>query len=403
MGTIIDYVKEYGCYTFLEKPLNEVDSLVLSQFAYLKFDGFVPGLCTCKRAVSIRALNRHPQKDKLFADKRFTKHNRALFHAMCNSFRFGKMRMNCYVNEVDRKKETQFSAIIFYLARGCTYVAYRGTDETIVGWKEDFNLAFMAPVPGQLKSVEYLKRAAWRIWGKFYAGGHSKGGNLAVYAAMNTPPRLQKRIREVHSHDGPGFRPEILESADFGRVADKIRKFVPQSSIIGMLLQSQEEFTVIESSGFGLLQHDPFTWIVEQDAFKKADKAYEGRRLLDDALNEWVLGMDEQEMRFFVDTLYQIVSAAEIESLLDVTEHWKEKLNALVEACRELDDVSKVMMKRIIKSLFEMVSLRVKEGMRHKGGQWIKKFRGRSNRESLRIKKESRKSRFSFNSAGKGT
>ena len=377
MGTIIDYVREYGCYTFEEKPLNEVDSLILSQFSYLKFDGLVPGLSEHKRAVSIGYLNQHEQKDKLFVDKRFADSNYALFTAMCNSFRFGKMKMNYYVNEIDLEEETQFSAITFYLGKGCTYVAYRGTDETIVGWKEDFNMAFLAPVPGQLKSVTYLKKMAWRIWGKFYVGGHSKGGNLAVYAAMNCSPRLQKRMIEVYSLDGPGFRPEILASADFDRISDKVYKVVPQSSVVGVLLQSQEQHKIIESTSFGLLQHDPYTWTVEKDAFKKLDKRYESQLLMDDALNEWILQMDEEEIRFFVDTLYQVISAADIDNLIDFTDHWKENLNALIEAIKDLDDTSKEMMKMIIRSLFEVMSFRAKQEIKTKSEQWLNKIKRR--------------------------
>lgn len=385
MGTIIDYVKEYGCYTFEEKPLNEVDSLILSQFSYLKFDGLVPGLSEHKKAVSIGYLNQHEEKDKLFADKRFAEHNYALFTAMCNSFRFGKMRMNYYVNEIDLEKEVQFSAITFYLGKGCTYVAYRGTDETIVGWKEDFNMAFLAPVPGQLRSVAYMKKMAWRIRGRFYVGGHSKGGNLAVYAAMNCPPRLQKRMVEVYSHDGPGFRPEILESADFERIQEKVHKIVPHSSMVGMLLQSQENHTIIESTSYGLLQHDPFTWIVEKDRFKEVDKIYESRLFMDKTLNEWILSMDEEEIQFFVDTLYQIISAAEIDNLIDFTDNWKENLNALIEAVKELDDVSKQMMKQIIRSLFELLSFRTGQEIRRKSGAWMEKIKRRSH-EKRRLK-----------------
>lgn len=377
MGTIIDYVKEYGSYTFEEKPLSEVDSLVLSQFSYLKFDGLVPELSDHKKAVSIGWLNQHEQKDKLFADKRFADHNYPLFTAMCSSRRFGKMRMNYYVNEIDTVKETQFSAITLYLGKGCTYVAYRGTDETIVGWKEDFNLAFLTPVPGQIKSVDYLKKAARHIRGRFYVGGHSKGGNLAVYASMNAAPRLQNRILEVYSHDGPGFRPEILASADFGRIAEKVKKIVPQSSLIGMLLQSQEKYMIIESTSFGLLQHDPFTWAVEQNQFKQADKIYEGRLFMDETLNEWILHMDEEEIRFFVDTLYQVISAADIDNLIDFADSWKDNLNALVEAVKELDEVSRAMMRQIIRSLFELLSLRMRQEMKDRSGKWKKKVKDR--------------------------
>lgn len=380
MGTIIDYVKEYGAYTMEEKPLNEVDSLVLSQFSYLKFDGLVPKLSEHRRAVSIGYISRHERRDDLFADKRYAEHNYALFTAMCQSRRFGGMRMNYYVNEIDLQEETQFSAITFYLGKACTYVAYRGTDETIVGWKEDFNMAFLAPVPGQLKSVVYMRKTAWRIRGSFYVGGHSKGGNLAVYAAMNVPPRLQKRMLAVYSHDGPGFRPEILESADFERIRSKVHKIVPHSSIVGMLLQSQETHTIVESSSYGFLQHDPFTWVVEQEHFKRVDAIYESRLFMDETLNEWVLGLEEDEIRFFVDTLYQIISTADIDNLIDFTDNWKDNLNALVEAAKEVDDISKQMMKRIVKSLFELTSLRTKQEIRRRGEQWLEKVMAKKNR-----------------------
>ena len=167
MGTIIDYLKEYGDYTFSEKPLNEVDSLILSQFAYLKFDGIVPGAGDEAAAVDMEYLNSHPDKSHLFADERYREPNTELFEGMMRSARFRTLRMTGHVNLIEAEQETQFSAVTFFLKDEMPYIAYRGTDETIVGWKEDFNLAFSEPVLGQLRSVEYLEKAAAGLNGRF--------------------------------------------------------------------------------------------------------------------------------------------------------------------------------------------------------------------------------------------
>ena len=146
MGTILDYLKEYGDYTLAEKPFDEVDSLVLSQFAYLKFDGLAPSPGEEEPAVSLQELMEHTDYDHLYADERYREDNTALFHGLYNGKRFRELRVYNYVNQIDLDTETQFSAVTFRLPNGVCYVAYRGTDETIVGWKEDLNLAFSEPV-----------------------------------------------------------------------------------------------------------------------------------------------------------------------------------------------------------------------------------------------------------------
>ena len=238
MGTMIDYIKEYGDYTFSEKPLNEVDSLVLSQLAYLKFDGLVPGPGNAG-TVSLEELDVRPDRDKLFSDERYREPNMELFGELVKSVRFRSLQVGNYVNEIETEQETQFSAITCFLGGQTVYVAYRGTDETIVGWKEDFNLAFSEPVPGQLRSVEYLNRAAEGFAGSFYVGGHSKGGNFSVYAAMNCRREVQDRILKVYSLDGPGFRPEIREGGHYESIAGRVEKIIPHSSLVGMLLEMQ--------------------------------------------------------------------------------------------------------------------------------------------------------------------
>ena len=375
MGTMIDYLREYGDYTFSEKPLNEVDSLVLSQFAYLKFDGLVPWMGEDAPAVSLEALDAHPDRDKLFADERYREPNMELFREMGKSVRFRSLRVRDYVNEIETEQETQFSAVTCFLDGQTVYVAYRGTDETIVGWKEDFNLAFSEPVPGQLRSVEYLNRAAEGFEGSFYVGGHSKGGNFSVYAAMNCKKEVQDRIRKVYSLDGPGFRPEIREGGHYESIAGRVEKIIPHSSLVGMLLESHVEgYTVVESKSFGLLQHNPYTWLVRNGAFVRVKGIYKRQKFMDDALNKWILSLDEGQIHSFVDTLYEVVSASQAVTLMDFTADWKKSMTAVITAAKGLDGETAAMMKKIVVSLFEIAGEHVKEELQEKAAEGRQKW-----------------------------
>ncbi len=353
-NTLATYVRDFGDYTFMEKPMNDVDSLVLCQFCYLKFDGLVPLVTEYKKSVSIKALAEHALYDDLFLDKRFEKDNRELFTAMLASRRYRNLKMNCYINIVEPEWETQFSAITFLLEDSTIYVAYRGTDESIVGWKEDFNMAFQSPIPGQAYAAKYLNMVTKKFFSDFYVGGHSKGGNLAVYAAMNCTEKVQERIIKIYSMDGPGFREDVLEKHKYEAIANRIVKILPQSSLVGMLFETSPNYKVVESKTFGLLQHNPYTWMIEGDDFLYAKGIYESRKFANAALNEWLMAMDDSERKMFVDTLYQVVSASEAENLIDLTADWKKSMNGIISALREVDGNTVRALKEIIKNLFDI-------------------------------------------------
>lgn len=361
MGTILDYLKEYGDYTLQEKPLNEVDSLALSQFAYLKFDEVAPGVDEEGAMVSLEEIAVHEKYDSLYGDERYRKDNTALFHALYQRKRFGGMKVGSYVNCIDLETETQFSAVTFLLPNGISYVAYRGTDETIVGWKEDLNLAFSEPVRGQHMSVDYLERVAHRIKGDFYVGGHSKGGNLATYACMNCRSEVRRRILAIFDHDGPGFRPEVRTQSAYDEIVGRIHKTIPHSSLVGMLLYANGDYRVVESRTIGLAQHNPYTWLVKDDHFKIVEEIYEGRRFMDEALNQWILSLDQEQMHTFVDTFYKIILASETDNLIDFTANWFQSIHKIRAALKEIDPETGKVMIRIMKSLFNIVSLNAKK------------------------------------------
>ncbi len=366
MGTIINYIEEYGDYTFSEKPFGEVDSLILCQFAYLKFDGLVPGVDDDAPPVSIRQVFENRDYDNLYGDERYREKNTELFLAMVHSRRFGSLKINYYVNQIELEKETQFSAVTFQPDEELYYIAYRGTDETIVGWKEDLNLAFSEPVPGQLMSVEYLEKSAGKIGKPFYMGGHSKGGNFAIYAAMNCRQDIQDNIVIIFNHDGPGFRPEVRKKGRFDKIENRIRQTVPHSSMVGMLLSSERNYRVVESRNFGLAQHDPYSWLIEKDNFQIVKQIYSGRMFVDTTINDWILSLNQEQMRIFVDTLYDVVKASEADNLIDFTANWKRSIQGIMSAIKNVDAETTKIMNDIMKALFEMLSQHTKEELQGK-------------------------------------
>lgn len=358
--TVVGYIKEYGDYTFVERPLNDVDSLVLCQFCYLKFDSLVPGVSENKAAVSMRQVMAHADYETLYADERYEKDNRALFEAMLASKRYGKMKMNCYINIIETQWETQFSAITLFLEDGTVFIAYRGTDENIIGWKEDFNMAFRYPVPGQEYSVKYLNMVASKLKMDFYVGGHSKGGNLAMYAAMNCIEAVRDRILKIYCLDGPGFRPEILKKSNYKLIEDKIVKILPYSSLVGLIFGTDTKYQVVQSKTFGLLQHNPYTWLIEGGQFVYVEDVQPSRKFSDGTINEWLLSQGEEELKTFVDTLYKVIAASNAKRIVDFTADWKKNMNVVISALKEVDAETVKVLKAVIKSLFDLSISRLK-------------------------------------------
>ena len=368
--TVIAYVKNYGDYTFAEKPLNNIDSLVLCQLSYLKFDGLVPSPALHRGAVSLRRVAVDKAVDTLFADKRYEEHNRALFKAVLKSKRYRRLKMNYYVNHIDTERETQFSAITFFLENGPIYIAFRGTDETLIGWKEDFNMTFQSPVPGQQYAVEYLEEAAARFSGEFCVGGHSKGGNFAVYAAMYCREEIKARILKIYSMDGPGFLPEVLKKGEFEKIEGRLVKILPHSSLVGMMFENSARCKVVESKGFGIFQHDPYTWLTERDDFVYVESIYGSRRFTDNTLNAWICSLDREARRFLINTLYQVISASKAENLIEMQADWRKSTAGMLLRLKEVDEETRRMLFSLIKKYFEIVREKLRtDGSAQKRGK----------------------------------
>ena len=367
MGNIIDYVNKFQ-HTFAEREFNDVDSLVLCQLSYLKMKYLIPGLEDGQDFIPFETVLRKENEEQVFADERYREDNQKLTAAVLKSRRFRDLRVNFYIDILDKEMEIQFSAVTWLLGENAEgkqiyYIAYRGTDENLVGWKEDFTLAFSEPVVGQLYAARYMRKAALHLPENFYLGGHSKGGNLAVFAAMSSSMALQERILQVYCHDGPGFKPQVMERYEYERIAGKVNKILPGSSMVGMLLERGNDYNVVESSSYGLMQHNPYTWVVDlrEGSFKPMEELKNGAKLLDSAVTDWILSLDDEQVDRFSDLLFRVLAASEADNLIDFKADWKKSLSGILQELKEVDDESKAEMEEILRELFEITGQMTKK------------------------------------------
>ena len=361
MEHITDYLKKYGNISFKEKAFNDVDALILAQFSYLKFDNLVPKLTDQKEAISLLEMKATMDEKIFYSDERYEKDNRSLFEGMIGGRRFQNMCCNFYADIIDETVETQFSAITCYPENSIPVVVYRGTDENIVGWKEDFNMAFRKPVAGQRLAVLYMNQVGLRVTDEFVVCGHSKGGNFAVYASMNAMDSIQERIHTIYSFDGPGFRPEVLQSEDYNKIEKRVKKLIPHSSLVGMILENHENYRVVESSTLGVLQHNPYTWLLNGDEFKWTNDIYKDTKFMNHTMNEWILSLNDDELNTFISTLFTIFDGAEAKTTIEVGNDWKKSVPGIIMAMKNVDDDTKEEIQKILMQFFKILT----ENMKH--------------------------------------
>lgn len=299
---LVTYVKR-NTATFTEAPFNDVDALVLSWLSYFTYPDYLKG----EKSVKIKDFKDLPLlPDKLAYEKTFNpKTSKRLFNLLMQSRRFSNVALYDFHEDLDEALEKQFAALSVKVSKDLICVAFRGTDFSFAGVKEDLNLAYDYPVPSQVSALEYLTDAINKtLFSKVVVAGHSKGGNLAVYAASELNQSLQPALLKVYNFDGPGFIKDVYEEEGYKRIQDKILKIIPDSSFIGMLLETKENFQIVKSRTVSFLQHNPFTWIIKNDGFAFFDKRSKSSMKLERALNEWIRGLSVEERKRIVGIIY---------------------------------------------------------------------------------------------------
>ena len=333
MANAIDYIDWRGDLSFDVSPFNEVDNLLLCRLTSLDFTGIVPADGEMPLAEAARLyFERYGDEDRrlgvLLAPGSVT-----MVKRMLQSARFSRLVLADYENRVDERRELQFCAVTVLVPDGTAFVAFRGTDDTLVAWKEDFYMGSMRTVPAQEEAAAYLCRAAWRYEQPLRVGGHSKGGNLSVYAAMSAPEEVQARLLDVYNNDGPGFRDSVGGTEGYRRVKERIHTILPQYSLVGVLLKTDDDFEIVESCETGISAHNGFTWQVKGRRFVRCADFPFRTRVFSEAMRGWTEDLSYDERRELTDLFFGALESTGARTLTDLTAH---KLRKAAAVTREL-------------------------------------------------------------------
>ena len=311
MASMLDYIAWRGDLSFSSSAPNEVDALIFSTLSYIPFRG---------------SVERNPEKPVLLrqAAREFfdipdpegyirTQNDLELLKAAGESQRFGNIRIAEYRKIFIKERDTQFAAVTFLLDDGSIFISFRGTDNTLVGWKEDFSMCFRREIPSQKLAKQYLQDVLMDHSGPVRVSGHSKGGNVAVYAVSQSVPVIRERILKVYNQDGPGFSEAFLEDPGYRQILPILHTQVPQSSVIGMILNRAEPIAIVKSNQSGIMQHDPFSWEVQGNRLVAVDSLSGNSIFLQLTIKNWLLGMDMETRVRMVDMLFDLLTSGDVE------------------------------------------------------------------------------------------
>lgn len=352
MTNLFDYLQWRGDLTLKQSPFNEVDGMILARFSYEPFEYAFPS--SAEAPLTVEAAARLISSAPDIQNKVILEEDIPLLSALADARRFRHMTLSHYVNQIDLSQQSQFSAITIELAEGLSYIAFRGTDNTLVGWKEDFNMGYLSPVPAQLMAAEYVADIAKKISGSLILGGHSKGGNLAVYAAAFCTPALQERIQAVYNFDGPGFQQDIIDTEGYHNICSRVHTFVPQSSIVGMLLCHEEKYTSVHSrKSNGFLQHDVYSWEVKRDHLIHLETVTNSSKVIDSALKHWLANTSREQREEFIDVIYRILLETNAHTTKELSEKWFLNAVTVLRSIKNLDEETRRAVADTLRSLMK--------------------------------------------------
>lgn len=362
MADIFDYLAWRGDLTFEQSEFNEVDGVILAQFAYVPFEYFTPSLSegfTSVRDMAPNALSDESLKEK----KRWKQSDDQLLSTMAISSRFGGMGVGFPVSRLDEEMQTQFFAVTVKLSEELYYIAFRGTDNTLVGWKEDLNMSYLCPIPGQKMAVEYVRQIASVVDGRILLGGHSKGGNLAVYAGAFCDANIQERIDAIYNYDGPGFFDNVLQTEGYRRIYPRIHTYVPQFSIVGMLFGREEKYDIVHSTENGLQQHNLYSWEILGKQFVQLDTVTSGSRFLDSTIKDWTMNMTPEQFESFVEAIYTIFAETNAHTLRELKENWFDSARSIVHSMGGMDNKTRTAVTEVLRLLARSAGKEAREAI----------------------------------------
>jgi hypothetical protein len=353
MPNIFDYLKWRGDLRFEQDGFNEVDNLILATLSYVDFGGIVPDKMSGQSIPLVKAAGLAREMGRFRAGPLLARFP-ALLESASETERFREIALSRYVNEVDIEKSYQFSALVFSLSERAHYIAFRGTDDNLAGWKEDFLMGFKDVVLAQTQAARYVNAIIPSLRGEVTLGGHSKGGNLAVFAAAHATDRNMKKIVAVYNNDGPGFQTSVIRSEGYRKILGRIRSYIPNSSVVGMLLEHGENYKIVSSREKGIMSHNSVTWEVSGNTFVHEKELTKSSRQINEALRTWMAALSLEQREQFVGALFDIIQASGAQTLSDLTKERLSVIDAMIHKLKKMDKETRALLKETVVTFFSI-------------------------------------------------
>ena len=351
MKNMLDYIKEFGHVSFEERAFSEIDALVLTELEYLPLEKVVPSDENGENFVTVKEIAEYMQehKQELFDENpmMITEERHEVSQVIADAPRFQSLKFFGVVSEWDKDTTKQFAAVTVEVEPSVRLVVFRGTDETLIGWKEDFLMTYSPLVAAQTDAKEYLAKQA-SLWdGDLMVSGHSKGGNLAIYAAATQEEDVQLRIVDIFCLDSPGLYRSVLETKGYQNIVPLAMRYIPQDSLVGLMLESEVPYVIVKSNATGAMQHSAMTWEIEDGQFIKMEKLTKNSQLNDQTFKKWTESVSDEELELFWNVFFELLFSVGIDTVNDLYGQFMHYVQEFLKAAGDMDEEKRELLTRI--------------------------------------------------------
>ena len=351
MKNMLDYIKEFGHVSFEERAFSEIDALVLTELEYLPLEKVVPSDENGENFVTVKEIAEYMQehKQELFDENpmMITQERHEVSQVIADAPRFQSLKFFGVVSVWDKDTTKQFAAVTVEVEPSVRLVVFRGTDETLIGWKEDFLMTYSPLVAAQTDAKEYLAKQASLFDGDLMVSGHSKGGNLAIYAAATQEEDVQLRIVDIFCFDSPGLYRSVLETKGYQNIVPLAMRYIPQDSLVGLMLESEVPYVIVKSNASGAMQHSAMTWEIEDGQFIKMEKLTKNSQLNDQTLKKWTESVSDEEFELFWNVFFELLFSVGIDTVNDLYGQFMHYVQEFLKAAGNMDEEKRELLTRI--------------------------------------------------------
>ena len=351
MKNMLDYIKEFGHVSFEERAFSEIDALVLTELEYLPLEKVVPSDENGENFVTVKEIAEYMQehKQELFDENpmMITEERHEVSQVIADAPRFQSLKFFGVVSEWDKDTTKQFAAVTVEVEPSVRLVVFRGTDETLIGWKEDFLMTYSPLVAAQTDAKEYLAKQASLFDGDLMVSGHSKGGNLAIYAAATQVEDVQLRIVDIFCFDSPGLYRSVLETKGYQNIVPLAMRYIPQDSLVGLMLESEVPYVIVKSNATGAMQHSAMTWEIEDGQFIKMEKLTKNSQLNDQTFKKWTESVSDEELELFWNVFFELLFSVGIDTVNDLYGQFMHYVQEFLKAAGNMDEEKRELLTRI--------------------------------------------------------